>query len=123
MSYYYSSYYSPYYSSYYSPYYRSAYRAAYERPSTTTTTTHGPYGSSTTTTTHDNGYTPYYSSYYRYPAYRRHYDRDYSVTYHYNDPAPVSDVVVEEEYLTPSRKRTVTRDYLGGTTRVTYHSP
>ena len=122
MSYYYSSYYSPYYSSYYSPYYRGChnYKCHYDAPATTTTTTHhGAYGSSTTTTVN---HTPYYSSYYRYPSYRRYYDRDYSVTYHYNDPAPVTEVV-EEEYITPSRKRTVTRDYLSGTTRVTYTSP
>ena len=127
MSYYYSSYspyyrsyYGPYYSSYYSPYYRSYY---YDAPSSTTTTYHGPGGSTTTTTYND--YYPYtsYSSYYSYPSYRRYYDRDYTVTYHYDSPSPVRDVVVEEEYITPSRKRTVTRDYAGGTTKVTYHSP
>jgi hypothetical protein len=31
--------------------------------------------------------------------------------------------VVEEEYLTPSRKRTVTKNYHHGSTRVTYTSP
>uniref|UniRef100_A0A7S3KH54 Uncharacterized protein n=1 Tax=Euplotes crassus TaxID=5936 RepID=A0A7S3KH54_EUPCR len=130
MSYYYSSYY-PYYSSSYRPYYSSLYRGGYyggyyDRPSTTTTTTYGPYSSSTTTTHYDRGYGygyPYYRSYYSYP-YRNYYDRDHTVTYHYDDPLPVRDVVVEEEeYLTPSRKRTVTRDYGSGYTRVTYSSP
>ena len=93
-------------------------------------------------------YNPYYSSYYPYSSYSpysRYRDWDYPATYrdwdytpyrsrslYYDRPYtsyypayahPLDDVLVEEEYLTPARKRTVTKNLYTGATRVTYHSP
>ena len=134
MSCYYSSHYYPYHGysyynhyNYYRPYgYYSYHSPSYTRtetPYSSTTTYHSPARSETTTTYH---HSPYHYSYYR-PYYSRWYDNGYcgnwSSTYAWNNCCSPYEEVVEEEYLTPSRKRTVTKNYHNGTTRVTYTSP
>lgn len=100
----YRSYYTPYYSTYYSPYRLRDYDYPY--------------------TYRDWDY-PYRSAYYDYPYRSAYlYDRPYTSYYSpYHSCCPHDDVVVEEEYLTPARRRTVTKNLHTGATRVTYTSP
>ena len=117
MSLYYSRYHDPYdwgYGSRWGDYYYNPYRySSYYNPYRYTSSYYYPY----------TGYSPYY----RY----RDYDYDYPLRTSYRccDPyahctydccrAP-GDVVVDEEYVTPSRKRTVTKNIHTGTTKVSY---
>ena len=107
------SYYNPYrYSSYYyTP--RVEYVPRVEATTTTTTTYHTPAARAYTFRTLYDRYRDVHPTYtWRntvLPLYSRYYNR-----------YPEDVVVEEEEYLTPSRKRTVTKDYLTGTTKVTY---
>jgi hypothetical protein len=140
----YYSYNSPYYSRTETPYSSTTTYVSPARAETTTTyvsparaeaiTTYVSPVRSETTTTYVSparaetittyNHSPYRYSYYRSPYSSRLYDYGgWRSTYAWNNCCSPVEEIVEEEYLTPTRKRTVTKNYHSGTTRVTYTSP
>ena len=90
-------------------------------PVRTSTVYHSPVRTSTVVTSSPvRTSTVYHSPSYAYHSYS---SPAWRATCNWRDSCSPVEEVVEEEYLTPSRKRTVTKNYHHGSTRVTYTSP